>query len=544
EGLHSAIVFANDSANNINDTINISFTVDLTAPSVTFIAPVNGASVSGTQIIQARVIDNITAVNSVIFQFTNGTNPFNRTASNTSGTWNLSIDTTLLPEGAQTITAYADDFAGNVNDTESLGITINNVVVTVPGGGGAPPGGGGGAPPKEVPPAKPVCGNGVLENGEQCDSGEGCAGNCRCDAGYQTIRSVDCEQLPHCGDGMAGENEACDGADLKEQSCAKLGHAKGDLSCTPDCNFDIEGCVTYEELYRAADAEIEKTIKELKGIIPLKTKEKIDLAKNLALQNRYEDAQNLLTEIQSELLKLKLKQVVQTGKGILLDLGGVLKDYSTYWLLSGMVILTVLAGYYVRDLPIKEYLYKLKPIPQVKVEPSAVTMPSGSIVQKPLDAWGRKSYLDLQEQLRRLDQMIQEVPIAEPKAKALKLTSLRDDFLLKKKTAVVQIKDLAELELWAGQMIVLRTPEHRIKEIIRKTTNFTDAQITAVVEKIKAAELLRKKYGTDHKIVSRLKEFIHLESENGASPQQIISDLIREGWDEKTIKPFVLAHYA
>ena len=39
---------------------------------------------------------------------------------------------------------------------------------------------------------------------------------------------------------------------------------------------------------------------------------------------------------------------MQTGKGILLDLGGVLKDYSAYWLLSGMVILTVLAGYYVR----------------------------------------------------------------------------------------------------------------------------------------------------------------------------------------------------
>ena len=157
------------------------------------------------------------------------------------------------------------------------------------------------------------------------------------------------------------------------------------------------------------------------------------MVRNLASQNKYEDAQNLLKEIQSELLKLKLKRAVQTGKGILLDLGGVLKDYSAYWLLSGMVILTVLAGYYVRDLPIKEYMYKLKPIPQVKVEQSMVTKQPGSMVHKPLDAWGRKSYLDLQEQLRRLDQLIEEVPITEPKAKALKLTSLKDESPSKEK---------------------------------------------------------------------------------------------------------------
>ena len=93
-------------------------------------------------------------------------------------------------------------------------------------------------------------------------------------------------------------------------------------------------------------------------------------------------------------------------------------------------------------------------------------------------------------------------------------------------------------------MISLRTPEHRIKEIIRKTTNFTDAQITAVVEKLRRQNCSGKKYGTDHKIASRLKEFIHSETENGASPQQIISDLIGEGWDENAVKPFVLAHYA
>ena len=172
-------------------------------------------------------------------------------------------------------------------------------------------------------------------------------------------------------------------------------------------------------------------------------------------------------------------------------------------------------------------MYKLKPIPQVKVEQSMVTKQPGSMVHKPLDAWGRKSYLDLQEQLRRLDQLIEEVPITEPKAKALKLTSLKDESPSKKKRGGPD-KRLRRIRTMYGQMISLRTPEHRIKEIIRKTTNFTDAQITAVVEKIKAAELLRKKYGTDHKIASRLKEFIHSETENGASPQQIISDLIGE----------------
>ena len=38
----------------------------------------------------------------------------------------------------------------------------------------------------------------------------------------------------------------------------KIEYVKGDLVCNSGCTFDVEDCVTYEGLYRAADAEIEE----------------------------------------------------------------------------------------------------------------------------------------------------------------------------------------------------------------------------------------------------------------------------------------------
>lgn len=45
-----------------------------------------------------------------------------------------------------------------------------------------------------------------------------------------------------CGDGVAGGNEACDGPDLRGQSCASLGLLAGELRCTPACGLDYSGC--------------------------------------------------------------------------------------------------------------------------------------------------------------------------------------------------------------------------------------------------------------------------------------------------------------
>jgi alpha-tubulin suppressor-like RCC1 family protein len=48
---------------------------------------------------------------------------------------------------------------------------------------------------------------------------------------------------PVCGDGVATGDEACDGADLRGQTCVSLGLGAGDgLACSPDCRFDGEAC--------------------------------------------------------------------------------------------------------------------------------------------------------------------------------------------------------------------------------------------------------------------------------------------------------------
>ena len=47
-----------------------------------------------------------------------------------------------------------------------------------------------------------------------------------------------------CGDGTAALDEVCDGDDLKETTCEKLGWTGTDLACSEDCqSFDTAGCV-------------------------------------------------------------------------------------------------------------------------------------------------------------------------------------------------------------------------------------------------------------------------------------------------------------
>ena len=62
------------------------------------------------------------------------------------------------------------------------------------------------------------CGNTILEDTEECEvGGLGCSDDCRCAQGYTSVEKIDCE--PVCGDGVVVEGEECDGVEFCNESC-------------------------------------------------------------------------------------------------------------------------------------------------------------------------------------------------------------------------------------------------------------------------------------------------------------------------------------
>jgi hypothetical protein len=93
------------------------------------------------------------------------------------------------------------------------------------------------------------CGNGIGEPGEACD-GMDLKGNTCQDYGFDDgvlACDVDCTLFDggcfHCGDGSKAMAEACDGADLGGKTCASEGFGGGALKCAADCkSVDTSGC--------------------------------------------------------------------------------------------------------------------------------------------------------------------------------------------------------------------------------------------------------------------------------------------------------------
>ncbi len=93
-------------------------------------------------------------------------------------------------------------------------------------------------------PAK--CGDGHVTGTEECDDGnngdgDGCSATCQVEPGWI------CEGDPSvcqssCGNGVLDQGEDCDGDDLGPASCASLGYQPGQLACQQDCTFDTSGC--------------------------------------------------------------------------------------------------------------------------------------------------------------------------------------------------------------------------------------------------------------------------------------------------------------
>ena len=86
-----------------------------------------------------------------------------------------------------------------------------------------------------------------------------------------------------CGNGVAQEGEECDASELSGQTCAGLSLGGGTLACAGDCSFDVSGCdvvaecgndtAEYPELCDGADLSGSSCVElGLNGISKLCTK--------------------------------------------------------------------------------------------------------------------------------------------------------------------------------------------------------------------------------------------------------------------------------
>lgn len=99
---------------------------DSIKPSASITAPTNGSTIQGSVNILASATDNV-AVSKVEISIDNGA-PIVLTSSPYSYSW----DSTKATNGSHTITARSYDAAGNVSDTASYTVTVNNSTTTPP----------------------------------------------------------------------------------------------------------------------------------------------------------------------------------------------------------------------------------------------------------------------------------------------------------------------------------------------------------------------------------------------------------------------------
>lgn len=126
----------------------------------------------------------------------------------------------------------------------------NSNGVSVSGSGGTSPstssaGGSGGGP---VTPE--TCGNGMLDDGEECDD-QDLAGKSCSDFGYSSAPGLACAGCffdtagckATCDGSLLEPGENCDGSDLGGKSCQDYGFSEGaGLVCDSNCDWDSSGC--------------------------------------------------------------------------------------------------------------------------------------------------------------------------------------------------------------------------------------------------------------------------------------------------------------
>ncbi len=99
-------------------------------------------------------------------------------------------------------------------------------------------------------PTDDPCGNGVVEEAEECDGAD--LGGATCESLGRGSGSLSCDDecrlvTDECAGGTCGNEildpgEACDGSNLGGRSCLTEFFTGGELACGPDCELDTSGC--------------------------------------------------------------------------------------------------------------------------------------------------------------------------------------------------------------------------------------------------------------------------------------------------------------
>ncbi len=95
------------------------------------------------------------------------------------------------------------------------------------------------------------CGNGVINDGEECD-GDNLADQTCQSLGYQAgvlacsnhcrFDRSRCEGGTVCGNGLLEGGEECDGTDKGDKTCADFSFDGGELGCDPSCHLELTSC--------------------------------------------------------------------------------------------------------------------------------------------------------------------------------------------------------------------------------------------------------------------------------------------------------------
>lgn len=112
------------------------------------------------------------------------------------------------------------------------------------------------------------CGNGVVDNGEQCESGQ--LGSATCQSlGFPDGGVLDCSscqydtsRCAYCGDERVDGTEECDGTNFDSRTCLTEGFTGGQLACSSSCRLIKSGCTS------CGDGTIQAPQEQCDGAIP------------------------------------------------------------------------------------------------------------------------------------------------------------------------------------------------------------------------------------------------------------------------------------